>query len=114
MAKVTLVLATQLAVLAAGVSFSGKYLFKIAGPNGAESAQIVDTTTCEFDGVADGSYSATCTSLDSTGAPMNDAVSCSFTVQTPADGTPPPAPSPAPSPDNTYPAPASLAATVSF
>jgi hypothetical protein len=114
MAKVTLVLATQLAALAAGITFSGKYLFKVTGPSGADTAQIVDTTTCEFDGVADGSYSASCTSLDSTGAPMNDTVSCSFSVQTPADGTPPPPPAPAPSPDNTYPAPASLAATVSF
>jgi hypothetical protein len=114
MAKVTLVIATAPKPLPAGLSFSGKYLFKITGPSGGDSAQIVETATCVFDGVADGSYSASCTSLDASGAPMNDAVSCSFDVQTPAGaGTPPAAPAPAPAPD-TYDAPASLAATVSY
>lgn len=107
MAKVTLVLATTTKPLPAGVSFAGQRLFKLG-----DAAQIVAGTTVDFDGVADGTYTATCQSLDSTGAPIDDQVTCSVVVQSPAAGTPP---SPAPAPNGgTYDAPASLAATVSY
>lgn len=110
MAKVTLVLATIATALPAGVSFSGKYLFTIDGGE----ARIAETTTADFENIADGSYTASVQSLDSTGAPMNDKVTCSFSVSTPASDTPP-APSPAPAPDTgTYPAPSSLSATVAY
>lgn len=108
MAKVLLVLATIDTPMPATQTFGGSYLYTIGGG----VAKISADTTIEFDEVADGSYTATCQSLDTSNAPINDMVSVDFIVSTPATGTPP-AP-PAPGPGATYPAPAALTATVSY
>ncbi len=107
MAKVVLVLATQDVPQPAGARFGGSYLFKLG-----DAASISSTPTASFDGVADGSYTMICQSLDATGAPIADQVSGSVVVLTPVGGTPP-SPAPAPAPD-TYPAPLSLTATVTY
>ena len=102
MAKVTLVLATTVMALPAGVSFAGQRLFKLG-----EAAQISADTSVTFDNVADGSYTASVQSLDSNGAPMDDSVTCAVSVQTPV------APAPVPTP-TTYDAPASLTVSITY
>lgn len=111
MAKVLLVVALAAAAQPANQTFGGKYLFKLG-----DSAQITDQAQVEFGDVADGSYSASVQSLDTTGAPINDTQTCSVSVSTPTGAPAPgPAPSPAPAPDGgTYLAPSSLSATVTY
>ncbi len=108
MAKVLLVLATVDTPQPASQTFSGSRLFKIG-----DAAQITADVQVTSDDLADGDYTATCQSLDTTNTPIPDMVSLSFSLaggQIVVPGTPaPPAPAPSPSP-SPAPAPATYAA----
>lgn len=101
MAKVVLVIATTQQPQPTGQKFGGKYLFKIG-----DHAQLVDQPQADFGDLPDGSYSASVQSVDTAGAPIADLQTYDFVVATPGSGTPPS--------DDTYPAPSSLTAQITY
>lgn len=110
MAKVKILIATAAKPLPAGVTaYAGQRLFKLG-----DLAQIVNDVMFEFDDVVDGTYTASCQSLDQTGAPIDDLVSCEVLVQTPATGGGDTGGGDGGQPTTTYDAPASISATVTY
>jgi hypothetical protein len=105
MSKIRLTLATVMAATVIGQPFGGKYLFKLG-----DAATIADAPQADLDLPSDGTYVASCQSLDVTGAPIPDQITSSITLAGGQIVAPPP-PAPAPAPD-TYPAPASLSAQI--
>ena len=59
-----------------GQPFGGKYLFKVG-----DIAQISSDPESDFDTPSDGTYTASCQSLDVNGAPIPDLVTAQLTLQ---------------------------------
>ena len=95
--------------LPTGSTFGG-YLFTLTDNDPAAAFTPMKVTTQEltasFEGIAAGTFTATCAAVDQNGAPLVPALTLQVTV--PAD-----APAPAPAPAPTFEAPVALSYTLS-
>ncbi|MDR5813334.1 hypothetical protein QCE62_06975 [Caballeronia sp. LZ033] len=83
--KVTVAVAVVSASLPAGVTAGLLRLAIVDSIGTVVQQQDVSGTSADFDGLSAGDYTATAQRLDSTGAPLGDAVASPFTV--PSDGS---------------------------